>query len=288
MDKTVIVIAGPTASGKTDLAINLALETDGEVVSADSMQIYRYMDIGTAKPTKEEMRGISHHMIDIVDPGENYSVALYKRDAENCIRDILSRGKLPIVAGGTGLYINSLIYNIKFGETVIDEEFRERMRKIAETEGPKVLHEMLEKVDPESAAKIHYNNVKRVIRALEVYEYTKKPISQHQKESRTEPPEFRYLVFILSMDRERLYDRINRRVDKMIQKGLVDEVRRLLKMGYKPGSTALQGLGYKEIIRFLNNELPFEEAIRILKRDTRHFAKKAAYLVQGHKRSSVA
>lgn len=175
MDKTVIVIAGPTASGKTDLAINLALETDGEVVSADSMQIYRYMDIGTAKPTKEEMRGIPHHMIDIVDPGENYSVALYKRDAENCIRDILSRGKLPIVAGGTGLYINSLIYNIKFGETVIDEEFRERMRKIAETEGPKVLHEMLEKVDPESAAKIHYNNVKRVIRALEVYEYTKKP-----------------------------------------------------------------------------------------------------------------
>ncbi|AGI38918.1 tRNA dimethylallyltransferase [Thermoclostridium stercorarium subsp. thermolacticum DSM 2910] len=274
MDKTVIVIAGPTASGKTDLAINLALETDGEVVSADSMQIYRYMDIGTAKPTKEEMRGIPHHMIDIVDPGENYSVALYKRDAENCIRDILSRGKLPIVAGGTGLYINSLIYNIKFGETVIDEEFRERMRKIAETEGPKVLHEMLEKVDPESAAKIHYNNVKRVIRALEVYEYTKKPISQHQKESRTEPPEFRYLVFILSMDRERLYDRINRRVDKMIQKGLVDEVRRLLKMGYKPGSTALQGLGYKEIIRFLNNELPFEEAIRILKRDTRHFAKR--------------
>jgi len=274
MDKTVIVIAGPTASGKTDLAINLALETDGEVVSADSMQIYRYMDIGTAKPSKEEMKGIPHHMIDILDPDESYSVALYKRDAEKCIRDILSRGKLPIIAGGTGLYINSLIYNIKFSETVTDEEFRKKMQRIAETEGPMVLHEMLRKVDPESAEKIHYNNVKRVIRALEVYEYTKKPISQHQKESRIEPPEFRYLVFILSMDREKLYDRINRRVDKMIENGLVDEVRRLLEKGYKPGSTALQGLGYKEIIRYLNSEIPFEEAVRILKRDTRHYAKR--------------
>jgi len=274
MDKTVIVIAGPTASGKTDLAINLALETDGEVVSADSMQIYRYMDIGTAKPSKEEMKGIPHHMIDILDPDESYSVALYKRDAEKCIRDILSRGKLRIIAGGTGLYINSLIYNIKFSETVTDEEFRKKMQRIAETEGPMVLHEMLRKVDPESAEKIHYNNVKRVIRALEVYEYTKKPISQHQKESRIEPPEFRYLVFILSMDREKLYDRINRRVDKMIENGLVDEVRRLLEKGYKPGSTALQGLGYKEIIRYLNSEIPFEEAVRILKRDTRHYAKR--------------
>ena len=274
MDKTVVVIAGPTASGKTDLAINLALETDGEVISADSMQIYRYMNIGTAKPSKEEMKGIPHHMIDIVNPDESYSVALYKKDAENCIRDILSRGKLPIVAGGTGLYINSLIYNIKFSETVTDEEFRKSMQRIAETEGPEVLHEMLRKVDPESAEKIHANNVKRVIRALEVYKYTKKPISQHQKESRTEPPEYRYLVFILDMDREKLYDRINKRVDKMLENGLVDEVKRLLEMGYKPGSTALQGLGYKEIIRYLNNELPFDEAIRILKRDTRHYAKR--------------
>lgn len=274
MERTVVVIAGPTASGKTDLAINLAMEANGEVVSADSMQIYRYMNIGTAKPAKNEMKGIPHHMIDIVEPDENYSVALFKKDAEKCIEDIISRGKLPIVAGGTGLYINSLIYNIKFGETVTDEDFRKRMRRIAETEGPKVLHEMLEKVDPESAAKIHYNNVKRVIRALEVYEYTKKPISQHQKESRTEPPRYRYLVFILNMDRERLYDRINRRVDRMLEAGLVDEVKMLLEMGYNPDSTALQGLGYKEIIRYLNNELPFEEAVRILKRDTRHFAKR--------------
>ena len=273
-DKTVIVIAGPTASGKTDLAINLALKTGGEVVSADSMQIYRYMDIGTAKPTKEEMKGIPHHMIDIVDPDESYSVALYKKDAGKCIKDILSRGKLPIIAGGTGLYINSLIYNIKFSETVIDEEFRQKMNHIAQTEGPKVLHDMLREVDPESAAKIHHNNVKRVIRALEVYKYTKKPISEHQKESRMEPLEYRYLVFILDMDRNRLYERIDRRVDKMLENGLADEVKKLLDMGYKPGSTALQGLGYKEIISYLNNELPYDEAIRVLKRDTRHYAKR--------------
>jgi len=274
IDKTVVVIAGPTASGKTDLAINLALKSNGEVISADSMQIYRHMDIGTAKPTKKEMMGIPHHMIDIIDPDESYSVALYKKDAEDCIKDVLSRGKLPIIAGGTGLYINSLIYNIKFSETVVNEEFRKKMNHIAQTEGPIVLHEMLRKVDPESAEKIHYNNVKRVIRALEVYEYTKKPISEHQKESRMEPPEYRYLVFIINMDRNRLYNRIDRRVDKMIENGLVDEVKRLLDMGYKPGSTAMQGLGYKEIISYLNNELPFDEAIRILKRDTRHYAKR--------------
>lgn len=273
-DKTVVVIAGPTASGKTDLAINLALKTGGEVVSADSMQVYRYMDIGTAKPTKDERMGIPHHMIDIVDPDESYNVALYKSHAENCINDILSRGKLPIVVGGTGLYINSLIYNIKFSETVIDEEFRERMNNIALSEGPKALHEMLQKVDPESAEKIHYNNVKRVIRALEVYEHTKKPISLHQKESRMEPPEYRYLVFILNMDRNKLYDRINTRVDKMLEAGLIDEVKNLLNMGYKPGSTALQGLGYKEIISYLDNEVPLDEAIRVLKRDTRHYAKR--------------
>jgi len=273
-DKTVVVIAGPTASGKTDLAINLALKTKGEVISADSMQIYRYMDIGTAKPSKEEMMGIPHHMIDIVDPDESYSVAFYKKDAENCIEDVISRDKLPIITGGTGLYINSLIYNIKFSETVIDEEFRKKMNQIAQTEGPEVLHQMLQRVDPESAEKIHYNNVKRVIRALEVYEYTKKPMSQHKKESRMEPPQYRYLVFILNMGRDRLYDRINKRVDIMLEAGLVDEVRRLLDMGYKPGSTALQGLGYKEIISYLNNEVPFDEAIRVLKRDTRHYAKR--------------
>lgn len=274
INKTVVVIAGPTASGKTDLAINLALKTDGEVISADSMQIYRYMNIGTAKPSKEEMMGIPHHMIDIVDPDENYNVALYKKEAEHWIKDILSREKLPIIAGGTGLYINSLIYNIKFNETVVNGDFRKKMNSIAVSKGQKVLHEMLQKVDPESAAKIHFNNVKRVIRALEVYEYTNKPMSQHQKESRLEPPQYRYLVFILNMDREELYERINKRVDKMLEAGLVDEVKGLLKMGYKPGSTALQGLGYKEIISFLNNEMPFDEAIRVLKRDTRHYAKR--------------
>ncbi|HZK28564.1 MAG TPA: tRNA (adenosine(37)-N6)-dimethylallyltransferase MiaA [Thermoclostridium sp.] len=273
-NKTVVVIAGPTASGKTEYAIKLAQTINGEVISADSMQIYRHMDIGTAKPSKEEMKGIVHHMIDIVDPGENYSVALYKNMAEECIEDIISKGKIPIIVGGTGLYINSLIYNIKFSKTIKDDDFRKKMDDIAVSEGPEVLHERLQKVDPESASKIHYNNVKRVIRALEVYEFTKKPISQHKKESRMEPPKYEYLIYVLNMDRKDLYDRIDKRVDKMIEIGLVEEVERLLDMGYKAGSTALQGLGYKEIIYYLNNELSLDEAIHILKRDTRRYAKR--------------
>ncbi|NLK67769.1 MAG: tRNA (adenosine(37)-N6)-dimethylallyltransferase MiaA [Clostridiaceae bacterium] len=273
-NKTVVVIAGPTASGKTEFAVNLAQTINGEVISADSMQIYRYMDIGTAKPSKEEMMGIVHHMIDIVDPDEDYSVALYKNMAENCIEDIISRGKIPIIAGGTGLYINSLIYNIKFSKTIKNEEFRKKMNDIAASEGPEVLHSMLQKVDPESASKIHCNNIKRVIRALEVYEFTNKPMSQHQKKSRMEPPKYNYLVYVLNRDRGALYDRIDKRVDKMLKMGLVEEVRKLLDMGYKPDSTALQGLGYKEIIYYLKNELSFEEAIHILKRDTRHYAKR--------------
>lgn len=273
MDK-VVVIAGPTASGKTDLAISLAKATNGEIISADSMQIYKYMNIGTAKPTREEMQGIPHHMLDVVKPDEPFSVALYKEKAEECIRDILSRKKLPIIAGGTGLYINSLIYNIRFSETVCDEDFRERMNALAAMEGPKVLHDRLREVDPESAEKIHFNNVKRVIRALEVFEFTGKPITLHQKESRLEPPPYRYLTFFLDMDREELYNRIDKRVDRMLQQGLTDEVKTLLDMGYRPGSTAMQGLGYKELIRYLNGEISLEEAIYILKRDTRHYAKR--------------
>ncbi|HEY8500877.1 MAG TPA: tRNA (adenosine(37)-N6)-dimethylallyltransferase MiaA [Clostridia bacterium] len=270
----VIVIAGPTASGKTAQAVYTAKKLNGEVVSADSMQIYKYMNIGTAKPTENEMDGVRHHMIDVVTPDEPFNVAMYKEMAERCIRDILDRGKLPIVAGGTGLYINSLIYNIRFSETICDESFRSRMRKLADEEGPEALHEMLKKVDPESAERIHFNNVKRVIRALEVYEYTGKPISWHNEQSRSVPPGYRYIVFVLNMDREQLYRRIDERVDKMIEDGLISEVKSLLERGMSPGSIALQGLGYKEIIAYLKNEMTLDEAIHILKRDTRHYAKR--------------
>ncbi len=240
--KKVIVIAGPTASGKTELALRLAEKTGGEIVSADSMQIYKLMNIGTAKPTRKEMRGIPHHMIDAVYPDESYSVAQYKENAEKCIGDIAMKNKLPIVVGGTGLYINSLIYNIQFSETVKDDAFREKMNELALTEGPQALHDRLTAVDPESASRIHFNNVKKVIRALEVYEYTGKPISEHQKESRLIPPPYRYLVFVLTMDRKELYRRIDERVDRMMENGLADEVRNLLQMVYNPGSVEMQGL----------------------------------------------
>ncbi len=232
------------------------------------------MNIGTAKPTMEEMQGIPHHMLDVARPDEPFSVALYKEKADASIKDILSRKRLPIIAGGTGLYINSLIYNICFSETVCDEAFREKMNALAATEGPKALHDRLRAVDPESAERIHFNNTKRVIRALEVYEFTGKPITEHQSESRQIPAPYRYLVFFLDMEREELYNRIDKRVDRMVQAGLIDEVKALLQMGYQPGSTAMQGLGYKEMIRYLEGEITFEEAIYILKRDTRHYAKR--------------
>jgi len=270
----VVVIAGPTASGKTELAINVAKETTGEIISADSMQIYKYMNIGTAKPTVYEMQGITHHMLDVVCPDESFSVALYKEKAEAIIEDIIKRNKLPIIAGGTGLYINSLIYNIKFSETVSDEAFREKMNRLAASEGPQTLHDMLKEVDPESAAKIHFNNVKKVIRALEVYEFTKKPISQHQKESRSEPPPYQYLIFILNMDRDELYRRIDARVDNMISQGLIEEVKSLKNMGYNENLISMQGLGYKEIFWYLDNKISYEEAVNIIKRDTRHYAKR--------------
>jgi len=273
MDK-VVVICGPTASGKTDLAIRVAQKANGEIISADSMQVYQYMNIGTAKPTREEMQGIPHHLLDAVKPDEPFNVALFKEKAEEKIRGILSGNKLPIIAGGTGLYINSLVYNIRFSETVCDEAFRAEMNTLAAAQGPKVLHDRLREVDPESADRIHFNNVKRVIRALEVYHFTGKTITQHQKESRLEPAPYRYLVFYLDVDREELYARINKRVDRMIQDGLVDEVRALLQMGYKPGCAAMQGLGYKELIPYLEGEISLDEAIEILKRNTRHYAKR--------------
>ncbi len=272
LDK-VIVIAGPTASGKTDLAIELALRVGGEIISADSMQIYREMNIGTAKPTEEEKRGIPHHMMDIVSPDEEYSVAQFQQGAKTVIRQILNRNKVPIVAGGTGLYINALVYNITFSDTITHWEFRDRMQKIAQEEGPEVLHRLLLEVDEKSAASIHPNNVKRVIRALEVFETTGKPISEHQMESRREPPEYDFEIFGLDVERDVLYERIEQRVDKMLAAGLYNEIEGLLKK-YSPELVSLQGIGYKEIISAIQGHCTLAEAVERIKLATRHLAKK--------------
>ena len=270
----VIVIAGPTASGKTRLSIELARLIKGSVVSADSMQIYKYMDIGTAKPGKEEISEIRHYMIDEVEPDENYSVARYRERALECIAEIIREGRRPIVAGGTGLYINSLIYNINFSETICDEDLRKALKAEAEQKGNRYLYEKLVEIDPEAAERIHENDVKRIIRAIEVYTHTQKPISEHIRMSRLEPPPYRYIVFGLNWDREKLYRRINERVDNMIRDGLVEETRRLVEMGYDKKSTAMQAIGYKEILPYLKGECSLEEAVEILKRNTRRYAKR--------------
>jgi tRNA dimethylallyltransferase len=273
MDK-VIVIAGPTASGKTDLAVELALEVGGEVISADSMQIYRGMDIGTAKPSMQERKGIPHHMIDIVNPDEDYSAAQFQDGAKACIDAILKNGRIPVVAGGTGLYINTLVYNINFSETITNWKYREHLQSIADEYGPLYLHGLLKKVDGKSAETIHPNNVKRVIRALEVFESTGKPISEHQQESRLEPPPYDFKVFGLEVKRELLYNRIEKRVDKMMTLGLYEEVKGILEKGYSPDLVSLQGIGYKEIISAIRGKCTLTEAIEGIKKGTRHLAKR--------------
>jgi len=270
----VIVIVGPTASGKTKISIELAKDIKGEIISADSMQVYKYMDIGTAKADEKERAGIRHYLIDEVYPDEEFSVARFQQLALKYIDEILQKGKVPIVVGGTGLYINSLIYNINFSETISDWELREKLKKEAEEKGNEYLHQKLREIDPEAASRIHVNDVKRIIRAIEVFKYTNKPISYHQEISRLNPPKHKFLIIGLTMDRKKLYDRINRRVDLMLERGLVDEVKKLASMGYDKNSVAMQGLGYKEILAYLRGEMSLEDAIYILKRDTRRYAKR--------------
>lgn len=274
MNKNVIVIVGPTASGKTDTSINIAQEINAEIISADSMQIYKYMDIGTAKPTKQEMRGIKHYLIDEVCPDEEFSVANYYTYANKYIDNVFEKGKIPIVVGGTGLYIKALTENMNFTQTICDWDFRNRMKADVRKKGNEYLHEKLKQVDAEAASKIHSNDVKRVIRALEVYEYTNIPISVHQKMTLGKVSDKSYLLLGLTMDRDKLYDRINKRVDKMINMGLIEEVCSLLKMGYRPELISMQGLGYKEVVWYLQGKLNFEEMINILKRNTRRYAKR--------------
>lgn len=270
---TVIVIAGPTASGKSKLAVELAKKIDGEIVSADSMQIYMDMDIGTAKVTNQEMQGIKHYMLDFVAPNERYSVSSYKKEAEKCIEEIISKGKTPIICGGTGLYIDSLIYNIEFLEEEIDETYRNKLNKIAENEGLESLYNVAMKIDPKAMEKISKNDQKRIIRVLEIYHKTGKTKTEQDLESRKNEVKYNYKIFAINMDREILYNRINKRVDKMIQNGLIDEVKLILQK-YEEFPTAIQGLGYKEVVQFLNGQLTKEEMIEKLKMETRRYAKR--------------
>jgi len=269
------VLVGPTAVGKTRYSIEIARRWNAEIISGDSMQVYRGMDIGTAKIKPEEMEGIPHHLIDIRDPEEPFAAGEFQRLASECIEDIAARGKLPFVVGGTGLYIESLLYGFDFPDAPSDERIRSELKAFADEHGAGALHARLREVDPASAARLHPNDVKRVIRALEIALGTGEAMSAKVSAFR-EPRESPYAFCLigLTMDREVLYDRINRRVDAMIEAGLVDEVRRLLERGVPPEATSMQAIGYKEIVPHLTEGLPLEEAVERLKRDTRRYAKR--------------
>ncbi|MBS5883722.1 tRNA (adenosine(37)-N6)-dimethylallyltransferase MiaA [Clostridium sp.] len=274
MKEKVLVIAGPTAVGKTDLSIKLAKELNGEIISTDSMQIYKYMDIGSAKITKEEMCGVPHHMIDVVDPSTPFSVADYKEMAQKCIDDIISRGKLPILTGGTGLYINALTCNMNFTEAENDLKYRSELEELAEKHGNEYIHNMLKDIDPISYKEIHYNNRKRVIRALEVYKLTKKPFSSFNAGEEFYNGPYDVSYYVLNMDREKLYNRINLRVDIMMEKGLLEECIKLKEMGYNSSVQSMQGIGYKEIFYYLEDKISLNEAVEMIKQGSRNYAKR--------------
>ncbi|MBQ2938313.1 MAG: tRNA (adenosine(37)-N6)-dimethylallyltransferase MiaA [Clostridia bacterium] len=269
----VIVICGPTASGKTNLSIELAKTINGEIISADSMQIYKDMDIGTAKPTEEEMQGIKHYLLDFVSPEERYSVAQYKQDAKMAIKEILSKGKTPIIVGGTGLYVDSLIYEIEYNDIEIDENYRKELEEIVEKEGLQKLYEQALKIDPTAMEKISENDKKRIMRVLEIYHSTGKTKTQQELESRRKPVEYDYKVFAINWDRDVLYQRINKRVDIMLEQGLIEEVKDILEK-YEKFPTAMQGLGYKEVVQYINGIYTKEEMIEKVKMETRRYAKR--------------
>lgn len=269
----VIVIGGPTASGKTALSIALAKQINGEIISADSMQIYKDMDIGTAKVTKEEMDGIEHHLVDCVSPEIRYSVADFKRDATNAIEEILKKGKNPIVVGGTGLYIDSLIYGIDFNETEVNIEYRNYLEQISEEKGLEYLYNKAKDIDEEAINKISKNDKKRIFRVLELYKSTGKTKTQLEKESRKNGVKYDFHVFAINMERQLLYDRINKRVDLMIEAGLENEVKKLIEK-YSNMPTAMQGLGYKEVVEHFNGNSSREEMIEKIKQESRRYAKR--------------
>lgn len=269
----VIVICGPTASGKTALSIELAKQINAEIVSCDSMQIYKEMDIGTAKPTKEEMQGIKHYLIDCVEPTRRYSVAEYKKDAEKAIEEIIKNRKTPIVVGGTGLYVDSLIYSIEYPEIEFDQDYRNELEQIANEKGLDALYEMAKKIDPKAIEKISQNDKKRIMRILEIYKATGKTKTEQEIESRKNESKYEYKVFAIDMPREILYERINKRVDIMIEQGLIKEVEELIKK-YNTFPTAMQGLGYKEVVEYLEGKISKEEMIEKIKMETRRYAKR--------------
>ncbi|HQA60343.1 MAG: tRNA (adenosine(37)-N6)-dimethylallyltransferase MiaA [Tepidanaerobacteraceae bacterium] len=269
-----VVIVGPTAVGKTEIAIEVSRKIDAEIISADSMQIYRYMNIGTAKPTLEERKGIIHYMIDIINPDEIFSAADFQARAKDCIENIHRRNKIPLMTGGTGFYINSVCYDYAFSDAQRDDSFRKQLQKQARQYGNQYLYEKLEKLDPVGAKKIHPNNLRRIIRAIEVSIKTGKPFSYYEEETKKQESPYDLLMYGLTRPRKELYQRINQRVVNMINAGFVEEVKRLLKMGYGPELNSMQGLGYRQIIDYLYGKTTLNEAINLISRDTRRYAKR--------------
>lgn len=271
--RPLIILTGPTAIGKTALSLKLAKAVNGEIISADSMQVYQLMDIGTAKIMPEEMGGIPHHLIDVLEPTKDFNVVIFQKMAKNAMEEIYAKGKIPIITGGTGFYIQALLYDISFEETEVSA-YREELTAYYNKYGAHALHERLKEIDPVSYREIHENNIKRVIRALEFYHETGYPISKHNTEQKKKESPYQFVYFVLNDDRSLLYERIEKRIDGMIEQGLVDEVSKLLEYGCTKDMVSMQGLGYKEIIPYLDGECSLEEAVYILKRDTRHFAKR--------------
>ena len=274
MKKPLIILTGPTAVGKTELSIRLAKAVNGEIISADSMQVYRYMDVGTAKITAEEMQGVPHHLIDVLEPSEDFNVFLFKEMAEKALDNIYKKGKIPVVTGGTGFYIQALLYDINFEDTDADSDFRTEMYRLAEEKGNEYVHGLLKEVDPVSASEIHFNNIKRVIRALEYHNQTGKKISEHNEEQRQNESPYNFLYLVLNDDREKLYERINKRVDLMFENGLTKEVDRLIEMGCHRDMTSMKAIGYREFFDYYDGNADLSQVRENIKTDTRHFAKR--------------
>ena len=271
---SLVVLTGPTAVGKTKLSIALAKKIGGEIISADSMQVYRHMDIGSAKIRPEEMQGVPHHLIDVLEPSEDFNVVIFQEKCKECMAGIYERGHIPILTGGTGFYIQAVLNNIDFTENEMDTAYRKSLEELAEHRGAEALHELLLQADPASAAAIHPNNIKRTIRALEYFHMTGERISEHNELEREKGSAYASCYFVLNDDRQKLYEQIDQRVDEMLAKGLVEEVEKLKKMGCHRGQVSMQGLGYKEILDYLEGDCTLEEAVYLIKRDTRHFAKR--------------
>ena len=271
--KSLVVLTGPTAVGKTKLSIALAKKIGGEIISADSMQVYRHMDIGSAKIRPEEMQGVPHHLIDVLEPSEDFNV-VFQEKCKECMAGIYEKGHIPILTGGTGFYIQAVLNNIDFTENEMDTAYRKSLEELAKHRGAEALHELLLQADPASAAAIHPNNIKRTIRALEYFHMTGERISEHNELEREKGSAYASCYFVLNDDRQKLYEQIDQRVDEMLAKGLVEEVEKLKKMGCHRGQVSMQGLGYKEILDYLEGDCTLEEAVYLIKRDTRHFAKR--------------